>query len=164
MARVSRVRDSLRDGGFGHGAATVTAHEEDGMDESGGSTPRVRRLVGVYNADGTLRGEVTYVVGKLLGRAHCGLCDITHGAVSVRSEWKTCRTALAVPFDTFHRNDQPDAARPLTDGRLPAVLADTDSGFVFLLGADELDACAKSPERLMTAVEAAVASAGLSFV
>lgn len=117
---------------------------------------RVHRLVGVYNADGTLRGELAYVAGKLFGRAHCGLCDITHGAVSQKAEWKACRATLPLPFDTFHRDDQPDAARPLTDGRLPAVLAETDAGFVYLLGPDELDACDKSPERLIDAVHAAI--------
>ncbi|MGA1050934.1 MAG: hypothetical protein ACO3WU_01440, partial [Ilumatobacteraceae bacterium] len=115
------------------------------------------------NADGTIRGELGFVVGKLLGRAHCGLCDITHGAVSERSDWKACRAALPLAFDTYHRDDQPDAARPLTEGRLPAVLAETDAGFIVLLGPAELDACAKSPERLVDAVEAAVGAAGLAW-
>jgi hypothetical protein len=123
----------------------------------------IRRLVGVYNADGTIRGELAYVVGKLLGLAHCGLCDITHGSVSERSAWKACRAALPVEFDTYHRDDQPDVARPLTDGRLPAVLAETDDGLVVLLGPAELDGCAKSPERLVAALEAAVAEAGLGW-
>jgi hypothetical protein len=131
--------------------------------DMGDATTRVRRLVGVYNADGTLRGEVAYVVGKLLGRAHCGLCDITHGAVSEKAEWKACRAALPVQFDTYHRNDQPDACRPLTDGRLPAVLAETDAGYVHLLGPAELDACGAAPEQLVAAVEAAVAQAGLGL-
>lgn len=130
---------------------------------TGASTAKVRRLVGVYNADGTLRGEVAYVIGKLLGRAHCGLCDITHGAVSEKAEWTACRAALPVQFDTYHRNDQPDAARPLTDGRLPAVLAETDGGYVYLLGPAELDACDASPESLVDAVTTAVAHHGLSF-
>jgi hypothetical protein len=131
--------------------------------EVSGATTPVQRLVGVYNADGTLRGEVAYVVGKLLGRAHCGLCDITHGAVSEKAEWKACRAALPVRFDTYHRNDQPDAARPLTDGRLPAVLAETVEGYVYLLGPAELDACGASPESLVDAVTTAVAHHGLSF-
>ena len=130
---------------------------------AGASPTDVRRLVGVYNADGTLRGELAYVVGKMLGRAHCGLCDITHGAVSEKAEWKACRIALPVQFDTFHRNDQPDDARPLTDGRLPAVLADTAAGFVYLLGPDELDACGKSPERLVDAVHAALTRHALTL-
>ena len=35
-------------------------------------------LVGVYAADGGLVGEVAYVVGHLLGRTECALCDVTH--------------------------------------------------------------------------------------
>ena len=71
-------------------------------------TQRIVRLVGVYDADSTLRGELAYWVGARLGRRHCSLCDITHGSVRQRPEWKTCRAELPVPFDTFHRNDQPD--------------------------------------------------------
>ena len=44
-------------------------------------TSDVTALTGVYQADGSLSGELRYVVGKLLGSAHCALCDITHGAV-----------------------------------------------------------------------------------
>jgi hypothetical protein len=40
----------------------------------------IRRLTGVYNARGTLAGEFVYVLGKLSGRAHCGLCDIATAA------------------------------------------------------------------------------------
>jgi hypothetical protein len=41
----------------------------------------IARLIGVYNAEGSLRGELAYLLGKLTGRAHCALCDITHGAL-----------------------------------------------------------------------------------
>lgn len=46
----------------------------------GQAMPRagVVEVVGVYDADHTLAGEVAYVVGKLLGRRHCALCDVTH--------------------------------------------------------------------------------------
>lgn len=131
-------------------------------DDSSAPEMRVRRLVGVYDADGTLRGEVAYVVGKLLGRAHCGLCDITHGALGERASWKACRAALPVPFETYHRDDQPDTAKPLTADRLPAVLAETDTGLVYLLGPVELDACDASPTRLVEAVNAALSRCGLS--
>jgi hypothetical protein len=47
--------------------------------DANGSTRSIRRLVGVYNANGTVGGELAYFLGARLGRAHCSLCDITHG-------------------------------------------------------------------------------------
>jgi hypothetical protein len=122
------------------------------------------RLIGVYNAEGTLRGELAYWVGARLGRAHCALCDITHGLARERSDWKQLRDAMSVPFDTFHRNDQPDEAREVSDGLAPVVVAETaGGGLLVLLGPEELEACAGSTERLTSAIEAARAKAGLHW-
>ncbi|MGO9874352.1 MAG: hypothetical protein ACLPVY_11185 [Acidimicrobiia bacterium] len=126
-------------------------------------TGTMRRLVGVYNANGTLGGELAYFVGARLGRAHCALCDITHGLARQRPEWKTCRATLAVPFDTYHLNDQPDTVRAAYDGVAPVVLAETDTDLFVLLGPDELRACAGSVERFTDAINAAVAARGLSW-
>jgi hypothetical protein len=43
------------------------------------------------------------------------------------------------------------------------VLADTGTGLVLLLGPDELEACAGSPEQLVDAIDRAVTRAGLRF-
>jgi hypothetical protein len=125
--------------------------------------PQISRLVGVYDAEGTLRGELTYFVGARLGRAHCALCDITHGLLRERTEWRECRDGLAVPFDTFHRDDQPAEVRTAVAGRAPVVAAETDQGVVLLLGPDALDACGGSGERLVAAIEDAVVEAGLRW-
>lgn len=124
---------------------------------------RVERLIGVYDADHTLRGELTYWVGARLGRAHCGLCEITHGSVRERPEWKVCRAGLPVPFDTYHRDDQPDDVRAAVGGAAPVVVAVTDVGIVALLGADDLDRCDGSVGALVAAIEAAVDGAGLTW-
>lgn len=123
----------------------------------------IRRLVGVYDADHTLRGELAYWVGARLGRAHCALCDITHGMFRQREEWRRCRDGLSVAFDTFHRDDQPDAVRTRVDAVVPCVVAETDNGIVGLLGPVELDACAGSVDLLLAAVEAAMAAASLTW-
>ncbi len=133
------------------------------MTDAGVTGPVIRRLVGIYDADGTLRGELTYWVGARLGRAHCALCDITHGSVREKAEWKTCRLGLPVAFDTYHRNDQPDDVRAVLAGTYPAVLADTDDGPILLLGPGELEACEMSPDRLISAIESAVERRGLRW-
>lgn len=38
-------------------------------------------LIGVYNADGGLFGELRYLVGNARGTAHCALCNIAHDSV-----------------------------------------------------------------------------------
>ncbi|MFN8017309.1 MAG: hypothetical protein U0P45_04205 [Acidimicrobiales bacterium] len=123
----------------------------------------VQRLVGVYDADGTVWGELSYWVGARLGRAHCALCDITHGSVREKPGWKACRQELPVPFATYHRNDQPDDVRAALQGMCPAVLADTAAGPVLLLGPAELEACEGSPERLVAAIESAAVRLELAW-
>jgi hypothetical protein len=126
-------------------------------------TAIITRLIGVYAAEGTLRGEVAYWVGARLGRAHCSLCDITHGLFTESKEWQACKIGLPVPFDTYHRNDQPDSVRAATGNVDPVVVAETSTGVLVLVGPTELDACGGSPEKLVAAIEAGVARLGLSF-
>lgn len=123
------------------------------------------RLVGVYDAEGTLRDEVAYWVGARLGRRHCSLCEITHGTFRRRPEWEACRAVLPVPFDTYHRDDQPDAVRDAAAGRFPLVAGETADGHTtVLLDTDELDACAGSGELLVAAIERAAADAGFVWL
>jgi hypothetical protein len=131
---------------------------------SGPSAPLVQRIVGVYAAEGSLRGEVSYWIGARLGRAHCSLCDITHGTFRERSEWRTCRDALPVPVEMYHRDDQPSAVRRAAGGVDPVVVAETDRGVVLLLGPDAVAACDASPQALVDAIGAAVEDAGLRWV
>ncbi len=134
------------------------------MPHTAADAAAVRRLIGVYNAEGTLRGELSYFVGARLGRAHCALCDITHGLARERADWKRLRDDLPVPFDTFHRDDQPDAVRAASRDVAPVVVAESGGGaLTVLLGPDELEACGGSTERLTRAIEAANAQAGLHW-
>jgi hypothetical protein len=127
------------------------------------SPQRIVRLVGVYDADSTIRGELAYWVGARLGRRHCSLCEITHGSVRRRPEWKACQAGLPVPFDTYHRNDQPDTIRSATSGKAPVVVAETDTGHVLLLDDNDLDACAGSIDRLVDAIEQSAVRHGLTW-
>ncbi len=126
-------------------------------------TTEVVRLIGVYDADGTLRGEVSYFIGARFGKAHCALCDITHGLTRTKADWKQCRATLPVPFDTYHRDDQPDAVRAATGDTAAVVVAETSDGIVLLLGPAELEACHGSPEALIVAIDAAVAAKDLQL-
>jgi hypothetical protein len=126
-------------------------------------TREIIRLIGVYDADSTFRGELSYWIGARLGRVHCSLCDITHGLVRERPEWTACRSALPVPFDTYHRNDQPDSVRAATGDRAPAVVAETPDGTVPLLGPTGLADCRGSLDALIESIEQRIAHEQLAW-
>jgi hypothetical protein len=122
----------------------------------------ITRLVGVYDADHTISGEVAYWIGARLGRRHCSLCDITHGTFRMKAEWKACSADLPVVFNTFHRDDQPAGVRTVS-ASLPVVVAETDHEPVVLLDAAALEACHGDPATMMEAVERAVTELNLSW-
>lgn len=122
------------------------------------------RLIGVYDADGSLLGELSYFLRARVGRAHCALCDITHGRARERPDWRAARARLPVPFVTFHRDDQPSDIRRAARGAAPAVIAETAGGeHLVLLGRADLEGCAGSPDRLVDALEATAEACGLRW-
>ena len=111
----------------------------------------VVRYVGVYDADGSVLGELSYFVRARLGRAHCSLCSITHGRVRERADWRAARDALDVPFETYHRDDAPADVLAAAGGALPVVVAEHDDGSLSVVAtAAQLDACDGSPSALVS--------------
>lgn len=101
----------------------------------------VHEYVGVYHADGGLVGEAKYVLGHLLGRTHCGLCDITHSPVRRKKQWDRFVAELGVPFELVHLNEMPaDVAALVAQVGSPCVLARTDAGLEVVLAPREIDA------------------------
>lgn len=94
----------------------------------------VTGLIGVYHADGGLLGEATYVIGHLLGRTHCALCDITHSPFRRKPAWDAMVQRLGVEFRLLHRNEVDKDVQQLLDAHeTPLVLARTDSGSLEVL-------------------------------
>ena len=81
----------------------------------------------------------------------------------MRPEWKACRAGMPVPFDTFHRDDQPEAVRAAAAGRAPVVVVETSVGYAVLLGESEITACEGSIDRLVEAIESAVERQGVAW-
>lgn len=105
-------------------------------------------FVGIYDADATLWGEVSYWLGARLGTRHCSLCDVTHGLFRRKAEWDRCAASLAAPFTAYHRNDAPPAALEAAEGSFPVVLGRSGSVHHVVLTGDQIASCNGSPEAL----------------
>ena len=99
----------------------------------------ITELIGVYDADSTLFGEISYWVGARLGVTQCSLCELTHGLFTKKSEWTQCAESLSIPFRLFHRDDAPPDVLNALAGEFPAVLQRTNNGVSVILTKDQLE-------------------------
>lgn len=121
------------------------------------SNNKIIELFGVYDADATLVGEVSYWIGARLGIRHCSLCDITHSLFREKSQWRDCVVRLqkyhSVLFSAFHRDDQPDEVRAVINGAYPAVVArNADGAMTLFLSADQIIECGSDPENFLAKI------------
>ncbi|CAN1489642.1 hypothetical protein MCEMIE24B_00168 [Microbacteriaceae bacterium] len=90
------------------------------------------RLIGVYNADGGVIGELKYFFGHLIGIAKCELCDITHSPIRRKASWDRLASELkaeyGLDFALEHLNERSDAENKASAGREPCVLAEYPDG------------------------------------
>ena len=128
-------------------------------------TRTVTRLIGIYHADGGILGELRYVAGKLLGTAHCALCDITHAGVRRKHSWDAMAASLGVGITLRHLNEL-DAELESAVHRFgsPTVLAVLEDGsLVEVLGPADLDGLDGSVARFDMALRNSMARRGLAL-
>ena len=110
----------------------------------------------IYDADGSLAGELAYALGKLAGARRCALCDISHGwNPQGEAAWRT-GAQLACGLQWLHRDEQTPAMAEYTRGQLPLVIAQTGDRFTTLLDADGLAACDGDYEAFTAALGAVI--------
>ena len=118
---------------------------------------KIVTLYGVYDADATILGELSYWFGARLGVRHCSLCDITHSLFKQRSIWQERQQELkdnyGVDFWAYHRNDQPTEVRKVIAGNYPAVVAQDELGnFSLFMDDAQISRCDGSPELFMAEI------------
>ena len=121
------------------------------------------RLIGVYDVDGSVLGELRYALRKVTGRGHCSLCDLTHRGVRRRRDWDQLCEGLDVPVDLVHRDERDDATLAATGSAIPSVLAEAGDQLIVLLGPGELDGCAKDLTGFEHRLRDAAAAHGLAL-
>ena len=100
----------------------------------------VDKLVGIYNANGSLTGEIAFLFGKFTGRTECALCDITHGTFKKKSAFSSAKQTLGVPFEILHL-DELDTTLCSFKESAPCVVAIRGSDCSILLSKAELALC-----------------------
>ena len=110
-------------------------------------------LVGIYDADGGLSGELRYAVGKVLGRGKCALCDITHGWNPMGSRsWKQACATSEVELDLVHRNEATAEQLAAATG-LPSIVRQRDAQWNEVLTTAEIAQYVGAPTQLLNRLD-----------
>ena len=107
-------------------------------------------VVGIYNADGSVTGEIAYAASKLTRRGSCELCDVTHGWNPFgRREWKTALQQSDLDITFIHR-DEALPEQLAAAGQLPSIIALSDDSWHVIMSANDIRQCNKSAEQLIS--------------
>ena len=98
-------------------------------------------LIGIYHANGSILGEIKYLLGKTFGITHCALCDITHTIAFKKRTFTDCINAFPIPFKTLHLDELVPELKQYTRGKTPCVVGKTADGFKVILTKHELEQC-----------------------
>lgn len=99
----------------------------------------IDEIIGIYDADGTIRGELIYVLKKYLKGFHCSLCDITHSKVSKKLSYTQQEEIFEIPIRMLHRNELLNEMNSFLTQALPMVVARSGSNYEILFAKEELE-------------------------
>ena len=121
------------------------------------STNQRHELVGIYHANGSISGEIKYFFGKLVGKASCSLCDITHGMMKEKKTFREAIQKMNVSWRTVHLDERSDDLRRFSDGKTPCVVAKLNDGnWSLVLSSEELGKCEKHVDTFVAALTSAL--------
>ena len=116
----------------------------------------IDKLIGIYNANGSITGEISFLFGKLTGQTQCALCDISHGPFKKKSAFSRAQQTLGIPFEILHL-DELDATLCSFKEYAPCVVAIVGSECSILLSNAELALCDSDVERFFDSLKAKLA-------
>ena len=98
-------------------------------------------LYAIYDADGSLVGELRYLVDKFLGRANCALCDLSHGwHPAGKRAWRQQQGATT-QLSWLHRDEVPHHVLTHVSESLPCIAMATQDRVDILISKDQLAGC-----------------------
>ena len=116
----------------------------------------IDKLIGIYNANGSITGEISFLFGKLTGQAQCALCDISHGPFKKKSAFSRAQQTLGVPFEILHL-DELDATLCSFKQYAPCVVAIRGLECSILISKAELARCDSDVGRFFDSLKAKLA-------
>ena len=98
----------------------------------------VRKIYCIYNAEGSLKGELKYLYKKYFKDIKCSMCDITHSTFTQKKKWKNKCLTFPLEIECMHLDELPSDIKILVNDKTPCVVAQIHSINKIIIKDEEL--------------------------
>ena len=93
----------------------------------------------IYNANGSLSGELSYLAKKLFFGFKCSMCDITHNTFTVKSNWRSKLSEIDYNIKTLHLDELTNELSNFSSGKTPCVIGKNGEEFTLIFNNRDLE-------------------------
>jgi len=104
-------------------------------------TRAIDRLIFIFDANSGAWDAFVDSAKKVLRINGCALCQVTHGLVTEKSEWRACQSELGAPVEYLHRDEIPPEMKELVEGQLPCIVAEANGETMILIDRETIGRC-----------------------
>lgn len=96
------------------------------------------RIYCIYDAKGSIIGEISYLWKKLIFNFECSLCNISHNTFTEKQIWKKEMSKAKYKLEMLHLDEQSEDLQAFTEGFTPCVVGKDASGYKIILNDSQL--------------------------
>ena len=103
------------------------------------SDNKILTIYCIYNANGSLSGEIEYFFKKYFYGLKCSMCEITHNFISEKKDWRNKLSQTKINLKTVHLDEQNNDLYKFSYGNTPCVVGKSKRGFKLIFSDKDLD-------------------------
>ena len=87
----------------------------------------------IYNAKGSVSGELAYLFKKYVYGAKCSMCEITHNSFTMKRDWGNKVSQSNINIETVHLDERPKDLEEFSKNKVPCVVGEYQEGYKLIL-------------------------------
>ena len=92
----------------------------------------------IYNAKGSVSGELAYVFKKYVLGFKCSMCEITHNSFAMKRDWENKVSQSNINIETVHLDERPKDLEEFSKNKVPCVVGEYQEGYKLILTNEDL--------------------------
>ena len=92
----------------------------------------------IYNAKGSVSGELTYLFKKYVYGLKCSMCVITHNSLTIKRYWEYKISQSNINLETVHLDERSEDLKEFSKNNVPCVVGKYQDGYKLIFNNEDL--------------------------